>query len=130
MNQQPDRKPRPVDLASGEAHRFDLASLASSLLKTEAAQRSGRVAHTLVRNDAMTLVLTVMKAGAKLNEHKAEAPVAVSVLDGNVVFTTGTEHKEHELRAGTALVFPAAMPHAARAVEDSSFLVVIGGQHE
>ena len=34
MTQQPDRKPRPVDLASGEAHRFDLAALASDLLES------------------------------------------------------------------------------------------------
>ena len=130
MNQQRERKHRPVDLTSAETHHFDLAALASDLLKSEATQRSGQVAQTLVRNDAMTLVLTVMKAGVKLGEHKAEAPVAVTVLGGNVVFTAGAGHKEYDLRAGSALAFPAAMPHSARAVEDSSFLIVIGGQHE
>ncbi len=130
MTQPQEHKDRPVDLASGEAHAFELALLGASLLEGDTAQKSGRVAQTLVRNDAMTLVLTVMKAGAKLHEHKAAAPVTVSVLFGSVTFLVGTGQEEYPLRAGSALVFPPGMPHSARAEEDSAFLIVIGGSHE
>lgn len=130
MSQEQDPAERPVDLASGEAHAFELVSLAASLLEGDTAQKSGRVAQTLVRNDAMTLVLTVMKAGAKLHEHKAAAPVTLSVLFGSVVFLACAGQKEYPLRAGSTLVFPPGMPHSARAVEDSAFLLVIGGKAE
>jgi len=123
-----ERSNRPVDLTTDEAHEFHLHALAAKVIKSEAAARSGRTALTLARHDRLTVVLTVMREGARLNTHKADHPITVSVLDGRIVFAVGADEKEHTLEPGGTLVLPGGLPHSARALSDSSFLLVIGGR--
>ena len=123
-----ERSARPVDLTTDVAHEFDLPSLSSRLMNGETTSKSGKTALTLARDDRMTVVLTVMKEGAELQTHKADCPITVNVLAGRIVFTVGTEEKQVAVSAGGALVMPSGLSHSARALNDSSFLLVIGGR--
>lgn len=52
----------------------------------------GRTSKTLGKGEHVRLVLTVAKAGARVGDQDAEAPVAVQVLDGEVTIDRdGTE---------------------------------------
>jgi quercetin dioxygenase-like cupin family protein len=94
----------------------------------ETVTKSGKTAQTLARDDRMTVVITVMKEGAELETHKTDSPIAVNVVAGSIVFTVGAERKQVAVTAGGAIVMSSGVPHSARALSDSSFLLVIGGR--
>jgi quercetin dioxygenase-like cupin family protein len=59
--------------------------MAQQLMTEEAFQTSGRNVLTLVRDKNLTVVLTVLKAGAVLQKHHAPAPVTLLPLFGHIV---------------------------------------------
>ena len=65
-----------------------------------------------------------------LHEHIAPGPIIVTALSGHLEFSTATESEPLKLRAGEAAVCAAHLPHSVKALEDSAFLLVIGGRAE
>ena len=67
---------------SAMAHEivFDLAAVDSELRKEDAYQREGHTARTLVREPDLRIVLVVMKAGARIAEHRADQTASVQAL--------------------------------------------------
>jgi quercetin dioxygenase-like cupin family protein len=74
------------------------------------------------------VVLTVLKAGAVLQEHHAPAPVTLLPLFGEVTLTSAEETTRLTLDPSTAAVFVAHLPHRVEARQDSAFVLVMGGQ--
>jgi quercetin dioxygenase-like cupin family protein len=54
--------------------------MAEQLMTEEAFHTSGRNALTLIHHKNLTVVLTVMRAGAVLEEHHAPAPVYAAAV--------------------------------------------------
>jgi quercetin dioxygenase-like cupin family protein len=75
-------RPQPVIL-----NHYNLGKQFARLRAEEPLQKHGRDALTLVRDPGMNLVLTVLKSGARLNEHKAPGPISVLVLEGRITFS-------------------------------------------
>lgn len=121
---------QPFAFEAGRHERFDLTLLAKELMKGEVFQKSGRVAHTLSRGDSMTAVLTVIRNGSELHDHVNAGPVMVTVLSGSLQVVFGQSRDEIPLPAGSALVFSKDVSHRVRALEDSAFLIVVGGRNE
>jgi len=119
---------QPLVLTSGTAESFDLSVMANELMRDDLFQRSGRVARTLARGEQMTTVLTVMKKSCELHEHATPGPVTVTVLSGNVVFSFEAPRKDLPVRQGCTVVCSKDAGHRVKALEDSSFLIVIGGR--
>lgn len=117
---------KPVELTKSVARSFSLEPLAEELRQEAAYERSGRTAASLARGDDMTVVLTVVRAGELVREHEAPGPVSVIVLSGRVRF--GTEEEELVLGAHEMVSFAGDVTHSVEAVEDSAFLIVIGGR--
>ena len=63
-------------------------------MSEEAFQTAGRNALTLIRDQNLTVVLTVLKAGAVLQEHHAPAPVTLLPLFGNLILLALTRARE------------------------------------
>jgi len=125
-----ERPFRPVELSDATLTSFPVHEMAQQLMTEEAFQTSGRNALTLIRDKNLTVVLTVLKAGAVLQEHHAPAPVTLLPLFGNIVLLAdeGEGRQSTELTPSTTAVFAAHLAHRVEATQDSAFLLVMGGQ--
>ena len=128
MSETFERPFRPVELSDAMLTSFPAQEMAQQLMTEEAFQTSGRNALTLIHDKNLTVVLTVLKAGAVLQEHHAPAPVTLLPLFGNIVLLADDRRKSTELAPGTTAVFAAHLEHRVEATQDSAFLIVMGGQ--
>lgn len=102
---------------------WPLAELVDELLGSEALQREGKTARTLVKSDALTVVLTALRAGASLH---APGPVMVVPVRGEVVFEHGDSSSPVALDGARALAMGPGLRHTVQARVDSAFLLIIG----
>jgi quercetin dioxygenase-like cupin family protein len=119
---------RPVELTPSTLTSFPLQAMAQQLMTEDAFQTSGRNALTLIHHKDLTVVLTVLKAGAVLQEHHAPAPVTLLPLFGEIMLTSAEGTTRLTLDPSNAAVFAAHLPHRVEAQQDSAFILVMGGQ--
>lgn len=118
----------PVELTPTTLTSFPLQAMAQQLMTEDVFQTSGRNALTLMHHKTLTVVLTVMRAGAVLAEHHAPAPVTLLPLFGEMVLASAAGTTRLTLEPGKAAIFAAQLPHRVTAQQDSAFLLVMGGQ--
>ena len=119
---------RPVELTPSTLTSFPLQAMAQQLMTEDAFQTAGRNALTLVHHKDLTVVLTVLKAGAVLQEHHAPAPVTLLPLFGEIMLASAEGTTRLTLDSSNAAVFAAHLPHRVEAQQDSAFILVMGGQ--
>lgn len=101
---------------------FDLnAEIAA--LRGEGAWQGGRDSKTLVKNGDFRIVLTVLKRGARLHEHKAAGRISVHAVAGHI--RMHAQDKVFDLPAGHLLALDRGVAHDVEALEDSAFLLTI-----
>lgn len=103
---------------------FDLAAIDSELRKGEAYMREGHTARTLTRKPDLRILLVVMKAGARIAEHRANETASVFALSGHVRLRLPDETAD--LAAGRLIALEPGLPHDVEAVVDSAFLLTLG----
>ncbi len=92
-------------------------------LRTETTWSTGQNAKTLVKYDDLRVVLTALRAKARMPEHRTEGRISVHVLSGHIrVRAAG---RTFSLRAGSLLTLDRGMPHDVEALEESAFLLTI-----
>ncbi|GIW07509.1 MAG: hypothetical protein KatS3mg060_2314 [Dehalococcoidia bacterium] len=95
MVQRQTRRTRPPGETSGSAQRpaqrlagpvltFDLAAESERLRQERSYQAGDRNAKTLVKEPNVRIVLTAMKGGSRLVQHRAAGPVSVQTVTGHV----------------------------------------------
>jgi quercetin dioxygenase-like cupin family protein len=119
---------RPVELTASTLTSFPLQAMAQQLMTEDAFQTSGRNALTLIHHTHLTVVLTVLQAGAVLEAHHAPAPVTLLPLCGEMVLAAAEGTTRLTLAQGSGAVFAAHLLHRVEAQQDSAFLLVMGGQ--
>ena len=119
---------RPVELTPATLMSFPLQAMAHQLMREDVFQTSGRNALTLIHHKDLTVVLTVLQAGAVLEEHHAPAPVTLLPLFGEIVLASAQGTTRLTLAQGTGAVFAAHLPHRVEAQQDSAFMLVMGAQ--
>jgi quercetin dioxygenase-like cupin family protein len=92
-------------------------------LREENAWQAGRNSKTLVKHPDFRLVLTVLKSGARLHEHKAAGRISVQAVAGHIQMHV--QGQVFDLPAGHLLALERALPHDVEALEDSAFLLTI-----
>lgn len=102
---------------------FDLSQEIASLKQEPSWQRGDRNARTLVQEPGFRLVLTVLKAGAHMQDHRAAGWASVHGLEGHLRLESG-EHSV-DLSVGHLLVLEPQVVHSVEAVEESAFLLSI-----
>lgn len=117
---------RPYGIASGYLERFELAGLAERLRAEPAYAREGRASLALARSGELTVFLTVMRAGAKTDEHLTPGPATLVTLAGRVRFIGPRE--QSDVGVQEALLVAGEKPHVVTALEDATFLLVVGGK--
>jgi len=109
----------------GPLQRFDLGAEVGRLLEEGAWQRGQRISITLRKGEGMSVVLLVMKAGDRLEEHAAPGPLSLSVREGHIRLMVAGEVVEAE--SDTLLTCDAGVRHTVEALSDAVCLLTIAG---
>ena len=110
---------RPLD---GDVLHFDLAAERAATDPALLA-RSGRIARTLAKSDALRVTLVTLAPGGEIAEHHAEGPITVHCIDGAMDFTAnGTVYA---LRAGELLSVGAGVRHTVASQAGATFLLTL-----
>ena len=104
---------------------FDLEAEVGRLREEGAWHRGQRNSITLRKGEGMNVVLLVMKAGDRLEEHAAPGPLSLSVREGRIRFVAGEEVVEAE--SDTLLTCDAGVRHSVVALSDAVCLLTIAG---
>jgi quercetin dioxygenase-like cupin family protein len=96
---------------------------AANLAKAVGYSKGGVVSRTLAGNKAGTITLFSFDAGQGLSTHSAPFDAFVLVVEGAVQLTIGG--KKVTARAGEAVVMPANVPHAVKALGKFKMLLVM-----
>lgn len=113
---------RPETIARGAV--FDLAAIDAELRREDAYERDGHTARTLVRDGDIRIVLIVMRAGARIAEHRANETASIHALSGRVRLRLSD--RDAELFAGSLLVLERDLRHDVEALAESAFLLTLG----
>ena len=105
----------------GPLQSFDLEEEISRLREEKEWREGRRNAITLRKGAGLNVVLLVMRAGDRLEEHSAPGPISLGVREGRIRFAAGGEVVE----AGpeTLLTCDAGVPHTVEALEDAVCLL-------
>jgi quercetin dioxygenase-like cupin family protein len=107
----------------GPLQSFDLQEEVARLRAEKAWREGKRNAITLRKGEGMNVVLLVMKAGDRLEEHAAPGPISLSVSEGRVRFEAGEETVE--AGPGNLLTCDAGVRHTVEAVSDAVCLLTV-----
>jgi len=108
---------------------FDLAGETARLHGEHAWQR-GHSAKTLVKEPDFRIVLIALRAGARMEEHRADGRISVQTLVGHLrLRTAGTNV---DLPVGRLVSLERDVPHDVEALVESAFLLTIAwpGAHD
>lgn len=107
---------------SGTVLEFNLAEEAARLRK-EPAWEHGRDAKTLIKFPDLRLVLTVIRAGQTLTEHRNAGRAYIQTLNGHIrVEALG---KTYDVPDGHVVALDREVPHHIISLEDSTFIVAV-----
>ncbi len=112
---------------SGPVQGFDLDEELARLRGEKEWQEGRRNSITLRKGGDLSVVLLVMKAGDKLEEHSAPGPISLTIREGRIRFTAAEETVE----AGpeTMLTCDAGVRHSVEAVENTACLLIVASGH-
>ncbi len=81
------------------------------------------VTSTLYKTAHLEVFRLVLRAGKEMPEHEVPGELTVQCLEGSVEFSIGTTRDV--MRPGDLKCLAGGIPHALRAIEDSSILVTL-----
>jgi quercetin dioxygenase-like cupin family protein len=116
---------RPARELTGAAMAFELTTELATLKQEPSWERGDRNARTLVEVRGFRLVLTALKAGARLREHHTPGWVSIYATTGHLLVRTAG--RDVNLHVNDVLVLAADEPHELEALEESSFLLTVAG---
>ena len=96
-------------------------------LQREPEWNSGQNAKTLVKYDDFRVVLTALKARARVPEHQTKGRISIQTVAGHILVRA--EGRTFDLPAGTLLALDQNLPHDVEAIEESAFLITIAWPH-
>ncbi len=101
-----------------------VADLADEVAKLKARPEwatQNRLAVSLVKDEALNVLLMVLKSGARLSEHHTKGPIALQVLWGAVRLSAGG--CEVTLQKGNLVALDRNVVHGLEALEESALLL-------
>jgi quercetin dioxygenase-like cupin family protein len=107
---------------SGPALAFSLADELRTV-HDELAKTERRIGRTLVKDGPLRVTLVGLNPGGELRPHRAEGPITVHVLEGELEFEAG--EKRWPLTAGSLLALDAGITHSVRSERGGVFLLTV-----
>ncbi len=114
---------RPARRLAGSALAFDFAAELASLKREETWRRGDRDARTLVEEPGFRLILTALKPGTVVREHRTAGWVSIEAVAGHL--RVRVPERTIDLSAGHAVVLDPDVPHDVEAVDECAFLLAV-----
>jgi quercetin dioxygenase-like cupin family protein len=114
---------RPARRVSAPVTAFDLTAEIDALRHESSWQQGDRNAKTFIKEADVRVVLTALKAGAVVKEHRVPGPATVQALSGRI--SLRLPGQTIELSTGQLLALEHDLPHDVEAIEESAFLITI-----
>ncbi len=114
---------RPARNLAGSALAFDLAAELASLKREESWGRGDRNARTLVEEPGFRLILTALKPGALVREHRTAGWVSIESVAGHL--RVHVPDRVIDLPDGHVVVLDRDVPHDLEAVDECAFLLAV-----
>lgn len=104
--------------------RFNLSDELRHLREEDSWRRdTGRSSKTLAKYPDFRIVLVLMKANTRMNEHHADARISIHSLQGRI--RIHLPDQKVDLGAGELMALDRGIPHDVEALEESAFLITI-----
>jgi quercetin dioxygenase-like cupin family protein len=116
-------QPRPDRPETGPLVHRNLAEEVGRLQAEPAWREGDRNAITLTKRAGLRLVLTTLRQGAVLREHRAPAAASLHVLSGRMILRVADGPVE--LGPGDIVTMEAGLAHTAEALADTIFLLTL-----
>ena len=111
-----------LEISRGFCEQFDLESEISDLESHKPWPR-GLTSKTLLKTSDLRIVLIVMQAGARMEEHHNDGRISIQVLRGAI--RTRVQNEAIDLKPGRLLALDRSIKHDVEAREDSAVLLTI-----
>ncbi len=102
---------------------LDVHVVAAELSVEASSAESGHAARTIVRESDLSVLVTAMRPGAVIANHRAMATAVVQVVRGRIRIEM--PEQSLELAAGQIVALERAVAHEVRAIETSAFVVTL-----
>ena len=106
----------------------DLATELQVVRASDSYHAADHAAKTIAKQPGVRVVLIALKPGGQMHEHHADRAITVQGIDGQVEFTVC--ERAVALTPGRLLTVPPGVPHRVRGIDESAFLLTIGGAHD
>lgn len=107
---------------SGATLSFSLAEQ-MEIVRRELNESPARSGRTIVKEGALTVTLVGVKPGGELRPHKAEGPITVQVLEGEIEVQSGGMSRT--LPVGTLVAFNSGIVHGVTSPRGGIFLLTV-----
>ena len=107
---------------SGQALQFALQEEIGTV-KRELTGTTTRSARTLVKDGPLRVTLVGVNPGGELRPHKADGPITLQVLEGQIHFEA--EGQRWTLSAGTLFALDAGITHSVQSPNGGIFLLTV-----
>lgn len=107
---------------SGAALQVSLADEIGEV-KAQLANGGERTARTLIKDGPLRVTLVGLAPGGTLKPHKADGPITVQVLEGEIEFDA--EGERRTLAVGSLFALEAGLTHSVTAREGGMFLLTV-----
>ena len=115
---------------ANEVIRKNLSDELEKLKNAESWQReTGRSSETIVKYPEFRIVLIRMKPGSYMSHHRAEGPISVHAVLGQIKVHLPDDRTE-ELVPGDLLAIERGLEHDVEALEECAFLLTISWPEE
>ena len=111
-----------LETRRGFCEQFDLESEISTLESHKPWPR-GLTSKMLLKTSDLRIVLIVMQAGARMEEHHNDGRISIQVLRGAI--RTRVQNEAVDLKPGRLLALDRSIKHDVEAREDSAVLLTI-----
>jgi quercetin dioxygenase-like cupin family protein len=116
---------RPADRISVPVVTTNIDSELEALRRSASYQRNDHASTTIVNRPGLGVVLVALPKGGQMAEHRAARPIMLRVLEGKV--RLALPDRTLEMSPGDVTSLAPNLAHKVSGVEDSAFLLTIGG---
>ncbi len=106
----------------------DVAAELAAVRASDSYHTADHAAKTIAKQPGLGVVLIALKPGGRMDEHHADRAITVQGVEGIVEFTMS--ERVVALTRGRLLIIPPGVVHRVRGVDESAFLLTMGGAHD
>lgn len=115
-----------LEITSATFAELSLEPLIEELMATSEVEHEGKTSRVVVKSEQLTVLLTVMRANARLHEQVIPAPVVVVPIRGDVSIERDGHSLRVSTRADSVTLLGPGVAHEILAHTDSAFLLIMG----